>query len=335
MTKRTSLAGFGPLAFWFAVFFVLWGHAAWDAGQWSHLAEHWDLAMAMALRSWLGSVAPVGGGMTGLPWLFEPDAGSLAAACDFGFAVQAVGMTSAVTFVLCRGMTVDWSMVRSAAAGSLIGLPLGLTYLAPLVPTTVALGLYCGLWGAVGLSLLSRADEITDQEDALVRPGKMLATAALVSGGLGAACLGSVLGSGGVVPFYAVMLLLRRVSLRTAMASCVVLMGFNAVLGLMVRAGTSGLDVSLFERWLVAAPIACVGAPLGLMLLERGRPVATMMSVGAGCLALVAWMALRLRDEAGLLGLIVVTVGILYLMLGCRVLDWMGMLSVPDRTRTR
>lgn len=335
MTKRTSSSGFGPLAFWFAVFFVLWGHAAWNAGRWPHLSEHWGLAISMVVRSWLGSVAPVGGGMTGLPWLFAPDTGSLAATRDFGFAIQAVGMASAVTFVLCRGMTVDWSMVRCAASGSLIGLPLGLTYIAPSAPTALALGLYCGLWCAVGISLVSRADEITDQEDAPARPGRMLTAAALVSGGLGAAFLGSVLGSGGVVPFYAVMLLSRRASLRTAMASCVVLMGFNAVLGLSVRAVTSGLDVSVFERWLVSAPIACVGAPLGMMLMERGRPSATMVCAGLGCLALAATMAPRLHDEAGPLGLIFVVVGVLYLMLGCRVLDWMGLLSVPDRTRTR
>lgn len=331
MFRRLKQLGFAPLWCWFAGFFALWGYGLWQHPHALELKEHLPLAGVMAVRSWLGAVAPVGSGAAGLPWILEPADRTLGDVLDFSFAVQAVAMTSAMIFVFCRSLKVDWLMVRQAALGSLFGLPLGLTFLSPTVPTRLVLALYCVLWSALGFVLLRRSRAIASQTDDSLHGAAILPSAAFLAGALGGALVLSVLGSGGAVPFYVVMLLLRRASLPTAMASCAMLMGFNAYLALAFRLVVHGMDEAVWNRWLVAAPVVCLGVPLGLLLLDRSRAKLTLRLVAVACLGQALWIAIQFRAEFGLLGLVFTGVAVLFLILSCGLMDSVGRLLATER----
>ena len=334
MTKRLSRSELRPLAFWLVGFFALWGCALWRSEQWGDVAQHWVLALLVGVRSLLGAFAPIGSGAAGLPWLLATGDNSLDAARTWGLSVQIVGMTSAITLILCRRLTVDWPMVRSGVWGCLFGTPLGLRYFAPLVPRTWAIVLYCAVWCAFGLTLLQWGRVIAERPDQRVPPGTKLTKFAFLAGWLGGGCFGSVLGGGAAIPFYVVMVLLRRTSLRTAMTSCAMLMGFNAFLSLAFLSVVGGLEPAALGRWLATAPVVCVGVPLGFLVLQRCPPRFLLLLAAVSCLAAAAWMLVRFQSDLGGGGLLAVGLGVLYLTKACWTLNLLGDVKAEIRRQS-
>lgn len=321
------------MAFWLVGFFALWGYALWRYEQWSGLAEHWALMLLMGIRSFLGVFAPIGSGAAGLPWLLASGNNSVVEARTWGLSIQVVGMTSAITFILSRCMTVDWPMVRSAAWGCLFGTPLGLRYFAPLFPKSWSVALYCIIWCAFGLTLIQWGGKIAERRDDLTPPGARLTKLAFFSGLLGGGCFASVLGSGSALPFYAVMVLLRRTSLKTAMTSCAMLMGFHTILSLVFLTLFGGLEPAVHGSWLATAPIVCLGVPLGFLFFERFSPPSMLFLTAACCLASAVWMLVRFQTDLGAGGIIAVGLGITYLTAGCLRLNWLGEVQAEIRKR--
>lgn len=333
MTKRISPADFKPLAFWLIAFVALWGGALWRSEEWSGLARHWVLALLMGIRSLLGAFAPIGSGAAGLPWLLASGDSSVLGTRTWSLSLQVVGMTSAITYILCRRLPVDWPMVRSSGWGCLWGAPLGLRYFAPYFSGTWAIVLYCSIWCALGLALLHWGRAIAERPDQTVRPDRRLTRFAFLAGLLGSGCFASVLGGGAALPFYAVMVLLRRTSLRTAMASCAMVMGFNAFLSLAWLAVFGGLEPAGHSRWLATAPVVCFGVPLGFLLLERIAPRLLLLLAAVSCLASVVWMLVRFQSDLGGGGLLAVGLGVIYLTKACWTLNWLG--DVQEEIRRR
>jgi uncharacterized membrane protein YfcA len=252
----------------------------------------------------------------------------LGAARTWALSVQIVGMTSACTFILCRRMRVDWPMLQGALWGCLLGTPAGLWFFVPRVPWTWAIVLYCSVWFAVGCALLQWGRVIAVRPDRKVPAGPTLTKFAFLSGVLGGGCFGAVLGGGAAIPFYLVMVLLRRSSLRTAMASSTMLMGFNALVSLLCLATTGDLEPVVLDRWLATAPVVCVGAPLGFLALLRCPPRYLLLSAAVSCLAGALWTLVHFESELGPWGLLAFGLILLYLAKACRALTLLGDLKM-------
>lgn len=276
--------------------------------------------MLVGIRSFLGAFAPIGSGAVGLPWLLASGDSSLGAARTWAISVQIVGMTSAITFVLCRRLRVDWPMVRGAVFGCLLGTPIGLWLVVPRVPWTWAIVLYCSMWCALGVALFQWGRVIAERPDPKLPAAPKLTRVAFLAGGLGGGCLGAILGGGTAIPFYVVMVLLRKSSLRTAMTSCTMLMGFNAFLSLAFLAAAGDLEPAILNRWLATAPIVCVGVPLGFLALLRFPPRFVLFQTAIACLAGAGWMLWRFQSDLGLEGLLAIALGVFYLTKACRTL---------------
>jgi uncharacterized membrane protein YfcA len=131
---RQRLLRLWPFLLWLAVFYAVWLYLLHSGGHWPELLEHWGIAVAMALGSYVAGSTPMGGGTVGFPilvLLFDEPA---QLGRDFGFAIQSIGMVSATVFILCRRQPLEWPMLRAALAGSLLGTPLGILWVAPVVP---------------------------------------------------------------------------------------------------------------------------------------------------------------------------------------------------------
>ena len=70
---------------------------------------------------------------------------------DFSFAVQAIGMTSASIFIMARRQPLAWAMLKGAILGSLLGMPLGIVFIAPLVPELWIKVVFAVVWASFGV----------------------------------------------------------------------------------------------------------------------------------------------------------------------------------------
>ena len=91
-----------------------------------------ELAAAMAVGSYVAGSTPMGGGTVGFPVLVLLMDLPATLGRDFSFAIQAIGMTSASIYILCRRQELEWPMLRASLPGALLGTPLGIAFVAPL-----------------------------------------------------------------------------------------------------------------------------------------------------------------------------------------------------------
>src|SRR5690606_35111346 len=79
------------------------------------------------------------------------------------------GMVSASIFILSRRQPLEWPMLLPAMAGSLIGTPLGILYIAPLVPALAIKITFAVVWASFGVLHLYRTREFA-AADGLAAP---------------------------------------------------------------------------------------------------------------------------------------------------------------------
>ena len=60
MTQR--MKRLWPFLLWLAVFYGVWLFLVVTGGHWDELREHWGIAVAMALGSYVAGSTPMGGG---------------------------------------------------------------------------------------------------------------------------------------------------------------------------------------------------------------------------------------------------------------------------------
>ncbi|MCA9582752.1 MAG: sulfite exporter TauE/SafE family protein [Myxococcales bacterium] len=122
-----------PWFLWLVVFYGVWISLHFAFEMWHHTVEHWPIAAAMGLGSYVAGSTPMGGGTVGFPvlvLLFDLPASM---GRNFGLAIQSVGMTSASIFILCRRNPVESRTLRYAIVGSAAGLVVGTFCVAPYI----------------------------------------------------------------------------------------------------------------------------------------------------------------------------------------------------------
>ena len=308
--SRSRTAAYLPLWCWFGALMLLWGWAEGHGSHWGQLVTEWKLQLAVIARAWFGAVAPIGSATLTLPVLLSDGQLSPQSFLMFSFAVQAVALTTGTTYILCRKLYVDWPVVRSTVAGTVIGTPLGLVFLAPQFSSILTISFYAIVWGSFGLAALLWLRDRPAQHFPPHKPSRMLQKTAFACGLLGGLGLSSIIGSGSTLPLYAVLVFLRRLDVKNAAATCTVIAAANALAGSITLLFQHDFEPAVFHLWLAVAPAAALSVPVAWMIADRVRPQATLYLAALCCLVQAGWLLLETREQLPFVGQIYVIAGL-------------------------
>ena len=320
---------------WLAGFYAVWSFLVFVQGHWHTAVEHWPMALAMAMGSYVAGSTPMGGGTVGFPilvLLFEQPA-SLGR--DFSFAVQSIGMTSASIFILARRQPLAWSMLQGAMLGALVGTPLGIFFVAPVIPELWIKLVFAVIWASFGLLHLYRIGEIASHVGMTEFDEKWDFRVGLTLGLTSGATVAAVTGVGIDMVLYAALVLLCRADLKIAIPTSVVIMAFTSVLGILVKNLFTGVQPGVFENWLAAAPIVCLGAPLGAFMVELIGRKPTLLFVAVLCVGQFLWTCHTERATLGLTGFLAALAAVGLLLLGFEKLRSWGAVLVGEAQKRR
>lgn len=308
---------------WLAAFYAVWSFIVFGREGWQTVADHWHMALAMALGSYVAGSTPMGGGTVGFPvlvLLFELPA---TLGRDFSFAVQSIGMTSASIFILARRQPIAWAMLKGSLWGSLIGTPLGILFVAPLVPELWIKVVFAVVWASFGVLHLYRVIEFSSHSG-MTSPGERWDFRVGLAVGLAAgSTVAAVTGVGIDMVLYAALVLLCRADLKIAIPTSVIIMAFTSVLGIAVKAAFTGVQPGVFENWLAAAPVVALGAPLGALAVALIGRKPTLLFVAVLCIGQFVWTCWAERAALGGAGIALALAAVVLALMGLeRLRSW-------------
>lgn len=320
-----------PWLLWLAAFYSVWAVLIVQGNHLATLAEHWGIAVAMGLGSYVAGSTPMGGGTVGFPilvLLFEQPA---QLGRDFSFAVQSIGMVSASIFILCRRQSIEWAMLRPAMLGSLIGTPIGIVWLAPVVSALTIKVLFAVIWASFGVLHLYRTREFCAAHGEMEEMPRFDAVCGFFVGlGAGLSVV-AVTGVGIDMVLYAALVLMRRADLKIAIPTSVLIMAFSSLVGIAFKSAVTGVQSGVYENWLAAAPIVALGAPLGVFIVQKIGRQPTLYFVAVLCIGQFVWTMQNEWPALGWIGLAIALAGVLLCNLGFEWMHRWGMRRHPDR----
>ncbi len=290
-----------PFICWLGLFYSTWLAIMWLGNYWSVVGEHWAISLAMLFGSYVAGSTPMGGGTVGFPILVLLFDFPGALGRNFGLAIQSVGMVSASIYIFCTRRPLEWTLLRSALVGSLVGTPLGAAFVAPHISDLWVKMLFAVVWASFGLMHLVKLAEIVGYSGISRGWQKLDQPIGLAIGLLGGV-VSAITGVGIDMIIYAVLVLLYRADLKIAIPTSVVLMAFTSLVGIATNLLLSQLfpdlfhvSIEVFYSWLAAAPVVAVGAPFGALVVNLISRTPTLVFVSVLCLAQFAWTAVHER----------------------------------------
>ncbi|MBK9169232.1 MAG: sulfite exporter TauE/SafE family protein [Bryobacterales bacterium] len=288
--ERTGLAG-PRMRWWFlyiGVFYVCWLAVMAGQNRWSEVASHWPISVVMTFGSLVAGSTPMGGGTVAFPFLVLVFGQPPSMGRNFGLTIQALGMTSAMIFILCRRTPIQSAILAWTAAGAVAGLLAGTFLIAPwLAANTVKLAFSC-LWMSFGMLTLAKNVEICSLVGA-----PRIAGAAAMRAGLAVGAAGGIttalIGVGVEMMTYTTLVLLYRNDLKVAVPTAVSGMALASVLGTALHLAMGDIEPSVWSNWLAAAPIVVLGAPAGAFLVSVIPRVRTLFFISLLCVTQFVW----------------------------------------------
>lgn len=284
-----------PFFAWLGAFYLGWLILVWSGDHLQVVISHWPMALAMAFGSYVAGSTPMGGGTVGFPVLVLLMDLPASLGRDFSFAIQAVGMTSASIYILCSRQELEWPMLRAALVGALIGTPLGVIFIAPLVSDLFIKLLFASVWCSFGLLHLRRMEEITGYQGMTPHDQVFDHKVGFAVGLLGSLSIASITGVGIDLMIYMVLVLWCHADLKIAIPTSVVLMAFTSVVGIATKLLLGDLQAGTFENWLAAAPVVAIGAPFGALVVSRIGRRPTLIVVAVLCVLQFVWTLVHER----------------------------------------
>ena len=307
--KRKTLF---PFIAWLVLFYGAWLALVVLGDHFQTVIEHWPMAAAMAIGSYVAGSTPMGGGTVGFPVLVLLMDLPATLGRDFSFAIQAVGMTSASIYILCSRQELEWPMLRAALPGALIGTPLGILFVAPLASDLFIKLLFASMWCSFGLLHLRRINEITSYQGMTPHNIAFDHRVGFIVGFFGGLTIASITGVGIDMFIYMFLVLWCHADLKIAIPTSVVLMAFTSVVGIVTKLLLGDLQPGTFENWLAAAPVVALGAPFGALVVSKVGRRPTLVIVSILCVVQFAWTLVHERDAlnawnvaAALMGVVV------------------------------
>jgi uncharacterized membrane protein YfcA len=300
-----------PFFLWLGLFYAVWLGLVTSGQHWAGLIEHWGIALAMAMGSYVAGSTPMGGGTVGFPilvLLFDEPA---TLGRDFSFAIQSIGMVSATIFILCRRQQLEWPMLRAAMAGSLLGTPLGIWLIAPVVPGLAIKVLFAVIWASFGILHFYRIREITAHEGIIPTQVRFDTVMGASVGFICGLTVASITGVGIDMVLYVVLVLVCHADLKIAIPTSVIIMAFTSVVGILVKFLLGDIQPGVYENWLVAAPIVALGAPVGAFIVHRAGREFTLILVSVLCVAQFVWTMYNEWQQLQVWGLAAALLGVL------------------------
>ncbi len=288
------------------------------------------MALAMALGSYVAGSTPMGGGTVGFPILVLLFGMPATLGRDFSFAVQSIGMVSAAIFIIARRQVLAWSMPQGAMLGAVLGTPLGIFYLAPLIPGLWIEIIFAVVWASFGILHLYRINEISGHDGMTEFDERWDFRVGLLLGILAGATVVAVTGVGIDMVLYAALVLLCRADLKIAIPTSVVIMGFTSAFGILVKHFSSGLQPGVYENWLAAAPVVALGAPLGVFVVNVVGRKPTLLFVAVLCVGQFIWTCSTERHALGLRGIVLSLAAVGVCLLGFEKLRAWGAVLVQQ-----
>lgn len=316
---------------WLVAFYSVWTWLVFGHNRWQVVVEHWPIALTMALGSYVAGSTPMGGGTVGFPILVLLFNLPATLGRDFSFAVQSIGMVSASIFILCRRQPLAWAMLKGAMWGAFFGTPLGIWFIAPLIPGLWIKLIFAVIWASFGVLHLLRIGEIASHVGMTDFDERWDFRVGLAVGFGAGITVAAVTGVGIDMVLYAALVLLCRADLKIAIPSSVVIMAFVSVLGVVVKNLTTGLEPGVFENWLAAAPVVCLGAPLGVFIVGLIGRKPTLLVVAVLCVGQFVWTCYAEWAALGWIGLFMALAAVGVCLLGFERLRILGAGLVGER----
>ncbi|MEX1362536.1 MAG: sulfite exporter TauE/SafE family protein [Nannocystaceae bacterium] len=269
----------------------VWGWFMTSEGLWSLFRTEWGMSATMMLGSFIAGATSEGGGAVAFPVMTLLFGIQPAVARDFALMIQAVGMTAAAVLIVTRRVKVEWRAIGWSGLGGAVGIVVGLTHAAQLVPPAHAKVFFTSLWLAFAFALYlvnrNRGRDVAEGMGILRRRDHVMLLVVGAVGGL----VSSITGSGLDIITFSLLVLAFGVSERVGTPTSVVLMALNAVVGFAWKQGAlGGMEVEAFRYWYVCIPVVVVGAPLGAWFItDRSRLfVAAILYTSIGIQFIVA-----------------------------------------------
>ncbi|MFO1482035.1 MAG: sulfite exporter TauE/SafE family protein [Verrucomicrobiaceae bacterium] len=316
---------------WLAGFYSVWSWLVFGQNRWEVVTAHWPIALAMAMGSYVAGSTPMGGGTVGFPILVLLFGLPATLGRDFSFAVQSIGMTSASIFILCRRQPLAWSMLKGSIVGCIIGLPVGIFWVAPFIPELWIKLVFAVVWASFGVLHLYRIGEIASHHGMTEFDERWDFRVGVAMGVFSALTVAAVTGVGIDMVLYALLVLLCRADLKIAIPTSVIIMAFTSVFGIVIKNATVGLQPGVFENWLAAAPIVALGAPLGAFMVDLIGRKPTLIFVAILCVGQFVWTCYTERAALGVGGLLVSLAAVGLFLLGFEKLRAWGAVLVGER----
>ncbi len=286
--KRITDNKLFPWFLWIAVFYSAWLTLVAWGGYWHHVTNHWAIALGMAVGSYVAGSTPMGGGTVGFPILVLLFDFPATLGRNFSFLIQSIGMFSAAVFILSLRLKIAWGMLKWAMLVSLFALPLSTLYVAPLISDTAIKLVFAVVWCSFGIMTLVKLRELCGLKGVNRHAERYDMVAGSIVGVVGAV-LASITGVGIDMVIYTVLVLLWRTDLKIAVPTSVILMAFASQVGVATHLWLGSIQPEAFYNWLAAAPVVCLGAPLGSYVVNLVNRKPTLVFVALLCVGQFVW----------------------------------------------
>lgn len=234
-----------------------------------YVARNWEIVLTMILGSLVAGATSEGGGAVAFPVFtkilhIEPYDAKV-----FALAIQSVGMTAASVFIVLARVSVEWRVIFWSGIGGIPGIILGASVLAPMLPPSLTRITFTAMVSGFAVVLMVMLKSNRGYHMLLPRDGIKERVILLLAGILGG-ILGGMVGSGIDIVTFSLMVLLFRINEKVATPTSVILMTFNALVGVsLFFFFLDGFNDTVREYWLSAIPVVVVGAPLGALICSR------------------------------------------------------------------
>ena len=269
-------------------FLAIWAVIAFGFHYFPEILQHWRMALVMILGSLVAGSTPMGGGTVAFPILVLLFNEAPANAKNFGLIIQALGMTSAMLFIIARKVPLPFRLLMGSTGGAAVGFLFGTFVLGPHVPTALVKLLFSCLWMSFGLLTLFRNSEICGLKGKgplNIPSTELVGLAAGLIGGT----LASLIGVGVEMCVYTLMVLVFRADLKIAIPTAVCAAALASIEGAALHLWLGDVDRGSVMNWLAAGPIVIFGAPTGTWIASVVPRIRILYLVSGLCVFQFIW----------------------------------------------